>query len=74
MKEFYKTNHSKRFGVPSPQHFKPILQFTKEGDFMKEWDSTKTASIELGIRNSLISGNLHNKKKTAGGFIFKFKL
>jgi hypothetical protein len=73
MKEFYKTNHSKRFGKPAPQQYKPILQYTIEGEFIREWDSTKSASFELGIRNSSISNNLHNKQKTAGGFIFKFK-
>ncbi len=74
MKEFYKTNHSIRFGKPAPQQYKPILQYTKDGEFIREWDSTKTASNELGIRNSSISSNLHNKQKTAGGFIFKFKV
>ncbi len=73
MKEFYKTNHSIRFGKPAPQQYKPILQYTKDGEFIREWDSAKTASNELGIRNSSISSNLHNKQKTAGGFIFKFK-
>jgi len=74
MKEFYKTNHSIRFGKPAPQHYKPILQYTEDDEFIKEWDSTKTASIELGIRRTSISRNLHNNQKTAGGFIFKFKI
>jgi hypothetical protein len=73
IKEFYKTNHSKRFGKPAPQQFKPILQFTKEGKFIREWDSTKTASIGLGINNSSISNNLNGRNKTAGNFVFKFK-
>jgi hypothetical protein len=73
MKEFYKANHSIRFGKPAPQQYKPILQFTKEGKFIREWDSTKTASIGLGINNSSISNNLNGRNKTAGNFVFKFK-
>lgn len=74
MKEFFKTNHSKRFGKPAPQQFKPILQFTKYGEFIREWDSTKTASINLKISPSSISRNLNGINKTSGNFIFKFKL
>lgn len=73
MKEFYKTNHSKRFGKPAPQQFKPILQFTKDGEFIREWDGTKTASINLNICASSISRNLNGINKTSGNFIFKFK-
>jgi hypothetical protein len=72
-KEFFKNNYSKRVGVSNPKKFKPILQFTKQGEFIREWDSTKTASIELGLNKSSISCNLHNKKENVGDFIFKFK-
>jgi len=56
-------------------HMKPILQFDLKGNFITEWESTKMASIMLGICNSSISSVLHNKRryKSAGGFVWKFK-
>ena len=48
-----------------------IIQYTKDKKFIKEWDSIKQASDELGIGdlNSCLRGNT----KTAGGYIFKYK-
>lgn len=74
MKEFYKNNRSKRYGKVATQQFKAILQYTKEGEFIREWDSTRSASLELGLTKSSISANLNNKSKTAHGFIWKFKI
>lgn len=57
------------------KHKKPIVQYDLNGDFIKEWDSTISASNELFIHNGSISGCLNHKWRclTAGGFIWKFK-
>lgn len=54
---------------------KPVLQFDKSGNFIKEWPSMIKVEEELGIDHSNISkcclGLYHHK--TAGGFIWKYK-
>lgn len=48
-----------------------ILQYTKEGKYVNEWDSIKTASQSLNISKSLISECCSGKYKTAGGYVWK---
>lgn len=50
---------------------KAILQFTKDGEFVKEWESMRCAKRELGIIN--ITQALKGRYKTAGGFVWKYK-
>ncbi len=53
---------------------KPILQYDKQGNFIKEWNSAKEASIAIGKpENSDIGRCCRGKGKTAHGFIWKFK-
>lgn len=49
----------------------PILQYDKNNNFIREWDSIKSAREELKISN--ISNCLSGKYKTSGGFIWKYK-
>ena len=51
---------------------KDILQYTKGHIFIKEWNGVIEASNELNIDSSSISKCLKNKRKTAGGFIWKY--
>ena len=53
--------------------YKPILQYSLEYKFIKEWFSIKKATEELRINRTSISCCLKNKYKTAGGFIWKYK-
>lgn len=54
---------------------KVVIQYSIEGDFIKEWSSTMEVQRELGIHNTIISKCCMNKPhyKTAGGFIWKYK-
>lgn len=54
---------------------KPIIQFSKNGNFIKEWSSAAEASRILKINQGQITSCCLNYKdyKTAGGFIWKFK-
>jgi hypothetical protein len=54
---------------------KPILQYDKEFNFIKEWESCKAASIELKInqRNISSSTDINSNRKSAGGFIWRYK-
>lgn len=50
---------------------KVVLQFTKNGDFLKEWICMRVAQRETGIRN--IDVVCRGERKTAGGYIWKYK-
>ena len=49
-----------------------IGQYTLDNIFIKEHKSIASASKEINISKSCISGVLRKKRKTAGGFIWKY--
>ena len=53
---------------------KPIFQCDKQGNLIKEWPSTKKAGHELNIQPSDITKCLKNRLKSAGSFIWKYKI
>ena len=52
---------------------KKILQFTLEGEFIKEFKSIKEAAQELNLSESLIGKTCRGLVKTPSKFVFKFK-
>ena len=52
---------------------KTVLQYSKDGTFIKEWGSLKQAGEELGIQRTNISKCSRHKIKYAGGFIWEYK-
>jgi ADP-ribose pyrophosphatase YjhB (NUDIX family) len=52
---------------------KPILQFTKDNIFIKEWKGAIDAEKELNIPHGGISNCLAGRQKISGNFIWKFK-
>jgi group I intron endonuclease len=60
-------------GIPNVKLYKPILQFTIEGEFIKEHDSIKNASKETGVSAWTISSIAKEKAKKPNKFIFKYK-
>ena len=63
-----------KYGKEHPAS-KPIIQYDKDGNFIKEWDSITEAAKELGVNGGNITlvcqEKLHHK--TAYGFIWKYK-
>ena len=53
-------------------HSKKVLQFTKSGEFIKEWPSSIEASRQLGIVQPSICNCCNGKYKSAGGYIWKY--
>ena len=51
----------------------PILQLAKSGEFVKEWPSLIEASRRLGIPLSSIYKCLKGRRKSAGGFVWRYK-
>lgn len=52
--------------------FTSVDQYTKDGDFIQTWDSTKNAGDVLGISSFGITNACRGKSKTSGGFIWKY--
>ena len=52
---------------------RPILQLTKDGEFIKEWPSISDAYRRLGIPPSNICFCLKGYRKYAGGFVWRYK-
>lgn len=57
----------------SNNHKKPIIQLTIDGEFIKEYTSRNEAAIQIGISATSISNNIAGRKKSAGGFLWKYK-
>lgn len=47
-----------------------VVQFDKNGNFIKEWDSAMNAEKDLGIRN--VTSCCKKKRKTAGGYVWMY--
>ena len=52
---------------------KPVLQFDKSGNYIAEFESASAAALITGINLGNISQVCMNKRKTAGGYIWKYK-
>jgi len=53
--------------------WQPILQFDKQGNFIKEWPSTNHAAEFYNVTGTAITMNLKNRNKATCGFIWKYK-
>lgn len=51
----------------------PILMYDLEGNFIKEWESKWEAHKTLGIPNGNLVKVCYGERKSAGGYIWKFK-
>lgn len=72
--ENLKKNNEQRVVNAGIGHRKKVLQFSKKGEFIREWNSAKEAGIFLtGKPCSSISGCCKGRLKTAFGFIWKYK-
>lgn len=52
---------------------KSVLQFDKKNVFLREWLSGKEAAKKLNINQANLNLACNNKRKSAGGYIWKFK-
>ena len=61
-----------KYGKEHPRS-KPVLQFDLNGNFIKEWECATQVEKELGISHCHICQCCQNKRKSAGGYIWKYK-
>ena len=52
---------------------KPILQYSKEGEFIREWFGAKEVERVLGIYQGNITKCCQGKLKSTGGFVWRYK-
>jgi len=57
----------------SSQNKLPITQHDKQGNFIKEWGSACEVEREISISRSNIGSCIKGRRKTAGGYIWKYK-
>lgn len=73
MRHMDNLNYGTRNERAAKARSKPILQYSKSGDFIREWKSAAEVERMLGIANSHIIACCKGKRKSAGGFIWKYK-
>jgi len=52
---------------------KPILQYSLDGNFIKEWGSAVVAARVLNLNSAAIRNCVYKETKTSGDYIWKFK-
>ena len=60
-----------KFGSDNPTS-KAVEQYTKNGEYIKTFGSTMDAQRETGVANTNISACCLGKRKTTGGYIWKY--
>lgn len=71
-KDLNKRIHKKVYKGGKRPH-RPVNQYTLEGIFIKTYDNAKIASEITGIDSSCISKVCKKKRKTAGGYFWKYE-
>lgn len=54
------------------KHIGNILQYDKNNNFIKKWESVSEASNELNIYRNAIVRCCNNTQKTAGGYVWRY--
>jgi len=72
--EYCTRNYNMKYGTWKDRRFikfaKPVAQYDLDGNFIKNWNSIKTAKTQLKINN--ISAVCKGKAKQSGGYVWKY--
>ncbi len=52
---------------------KPILQYNKQGEFIKEWENQAQFCKALGVNDGWVNNCLNGRSKSIKGYILKYK-
>ena len=52
---------------------KPVLQYTKSGEFVREWKSARDVQRTIGYFHNYISNCCNGRYKSAYGYVWKYK-
>ena len=70
---YYNSHYMDKVERSAKAHWKPVKQFTKDGVFIREWDSIKEASETLQMSSGYIVDTLKGRHKQAYGYIWRYK-
>jgi hypothetical protein len=51
---------------------KPVNQYSKDGKFIKRWESVNASARGNGMCHTSIHANINGKSKSAGGYVWKY--
>ena len=71
--EWMTTKENSNYGTRNERISRKILQYSKSGDFIREWSGAHGVERVLGIDNSSITKCCKGKRKSSGGFVWKYK-
>lgn len=69
----YNINYGTHIQRRSDKRSKPVIQYSKYGEFIKEWKSAIEIQIQFGYYHSNISRCCNGKRKSAYGFVWRYK-
>ena len=69
----YNQNYGTGIQRMAEKKSKQVLQFTKSGEFVREWKSAMDVQRTIGYFNNSISNCCNGKLKSAYGYIWKYK-
>lgn len=70
----YKNTDYKKIGAYTRKRFsKKVIQYSLDGEKIREWESTRAIARELNIDHKGIVNCCNGKYKTSYGFIWKYK-
>lgn len=72
--EWCDRKYNVNYGTRTEKTSKPVLQFTKNGEFIKEWKSTMDVQRNLGFSQGHISACCLGKRKSSYGFVWKYSI
>jgi len=78
VRSFLLSDKNPNRGKPRPESFKekvrkPVLQFDRQGNLIKEWDSARTAGNTLGIYPQSITSVCRRRFPSYKNFIWRYK-
>ncbi len=69
----YNNNYGTRTNRAVEANRKPVLQYSKDGVLLARWEGAKEAEKSLGISDGNIWMCCNRKRKTAGGFVWRYE-
>lgn len=70
----YNNNYGTKIQRAVEKTSKTVLQYTKDGEFVREWRSTMDVERNLGYNHRHISSCCNEKLKSAYGFVWRYKM
>jgi hypothetical protein len=61
------------FKIPAHKSNKPIVQYSLNNEYIRDWNSIKEACLSLNMDSGTIVSHLKGKQKTAYGFVWRYE-